>query len=129
MRRESVAGSDEGRCGDRFTQFLQEHWLGGGSFLMYGFVDYSARHAVDAVFVGKLLEFHRFHHVGGDAGAGVGQVVGQHDSAGAMRTGGGDEDLDVNILFQIVQEVQRILPQLNLIANNCVDSIQRDMNS
>ena len=83
----------------RFEHLLQKAGLGHRTHHLDAVVHHRLGDALHPVALGHINELGDFDHIGGDVLVFDGKLVGQPGRTGAVGSGRGDEDLDVQVLI------------------------------
>ncbi len=83
----------------RFQHLLQKAGLGHRTHNLDAVVHHRLGDALHPVELGHINELGDFDHIGGDVLVFDGKLVGQPGRTGAVGSGRGDEDLDVQVLI------------------------------
>jgi hypothetical protein len=95
----------------RFEHLLQKAGLGHRAHNLEAVVHHGLGDALHPVALGQINELGDFDHIGADVLVFDGKLVGQPGRTGAVGSGRGDEDLDVQVLIDRRQPLSGFLAQ------------------
>jgi hypothetical protein len=81
-------------------------------------VDYRLRDAANHIALGEIGKFADFHNISNDPRICNRHFVRQPGDTGTVRSRRRDEDLEMEILFKTVQDLDRVLGEINLCFRN-----------
>jgi len=96
----------------RFQHLLQKAGLGHRTHNLDAVVYHRLGDTLHPVELGHVNELGDFDHIGGDSLVFDGKLVGQPGRTGAVGSGRGDENLDVEVLIDRRQDLSGFLAQL-----------------